>query len=234
MNFITMESARFSMRGAESRFRGRGRSVRDEFLELKQRGPQVLVTGDVPERVCRRATNRLLGHPDEDRHRVLALTDGEAAADRWLPDSYGVHDEGVTLIDPTDKRGQAASSTADGTADPGQLSRLVSETVDRWLPPEGAPPPAVLRLGVYSLESVLETEGVDAVQQLAYQLTGEVRRARGMGHYHLPREPDSEAVTNLRFVFDAQLELRTDGDDPDQRWRLPGRGTTDWVELGGP
>lgn len=223
------------MSGADSQFRGRGRSIRDAFQELKQRGPQVLVTGDVPEAVSRRATRRLLGHPDEERHRVLALTDSDAAGDQWFPGPYSAHDENVTLIGASELRGSAAVGAAtDATSENDVLVRQVDEEISAWCPSGQTPPPAVLRVGVYSLETLLEAHGVEAVRRFAYQLTGEVRRARGMGHYHLPREPGSTAVADLQFVFDARLELRTTAGAPEQRWHLPGRGTTGWVELGEP
>lgn len=217
------------------RFRGRGRSLRDAFQELKQRGPQVLVTGDVPEAVSRLATKRLLGHPDEERHRVLALTDSDTTDDEWFPGPFSAEDEDVTLIGASELRGSAAVGAAtDPTSDNDALVRQVDEEISAWCPSGSTPPPAVLRVGVYSLETLLETHGVEAVRRFAYQLTGEVRRARGMGHYHLPREPGSAAVSDLQYVFDARLELRTTAGTPEQRWHIPGRGTTGWVELDGP
>lgn len=216
-------------------FRGGGGNVHDAFRELKQRGPQVLVTGDVPESVSRRATRRLLGHPAEDRYRVLALTDSDEASDSWFPNGYAPDDEGVTLIGEQELRGSAAvGDTVMGEDAEDTLVRRVAEEIERWQPTEGPPPPAVLRVGVYSLETVLDTHGIEAVRKLAYRLTGEVRRSRGMGHYHLPREADAEAVDDLQFVFDARLELRTSPGGPEQRWHLPGRGTTGWAALDEP
>lgn len=215
-------------------FRGGG-GIHDAFRELKRRGPQVLVTGDVPEDVSRRATRRLLGHPAEERHRVLALTDSDEASDAWFPGEYGPADEGVTLFGEHDLRGSAVvGDTVDGGDAEDTLVRRVAAEIERWQPAEGSPPPAVLRVGVYSLETVLDTHGIEAVRRLAYRLTGEVRRSRGMGHYHLPRESESEAVEDLQFVFDARLELRTAPAGPEQRWHLPGRGTTAWATLDRP
>lgn len=205
------------------------------FSELKQRGPQILVTGDVPESVSRRASRRLLGHPAEHRHRVLALTDSDAPSDRWLPGDLGERDEHVAVVRTTSLRGStavAASPPAPGSGPDESLAALVDDEVTAWT--DGAterPAPAVLRVGVYSLESLLEENGVEAVRSLTYRLTGAVRRARGMGHYHLPREPGCQAVEELRYVFDARLELRADGVGAEQRWHIPGTGTTGWVSL---
>jgi hypothetical protein len=214
--------------------RGGEGTLHEAFRELKRRGPQVLVTGDVPETVSRRATRRLLGHPDEDRHRVVALTDSDAVGEAWFPDGYTPDDDGVSLIGEHELRGSALVGDAvDDRAGDSLVDRIDHE-VRRRQPDDETLPPAVLRVGVYSLETLLETQGIEAVRELAYRLTGEVRRARGMGHYHLPRAPDAAAVTDLQFVFDARLELRTAAGGPEQRWHLPGQGTTNWVALGQP
>ena len=214
------------------RFRGSREGVRETFQRLKRRGPQILVTGDVPESVSRQATRRLLGHPAEQRHRVLALTDSDASPDRWLPGDVGSDSTGVAVVEQHRQRGGALVQTRGSRVTDGErLATDVAAEVTSWLEETHQPAPAVLRVGVYSLETLLEATGVEAVRSLAYRLTGTVRRARGMGHFHLPREPGSQAVTDLRYVFDAHLELRENGNGPEQRWHIPGSGTTGWVEL---
>lgn len=216
----------------EVRFRGSGRGIQEVFSELKQRGPQILVTGDVPESVSQRATRRLLGHPGEQRFRVLALTDSDAKSDRWLPGDLEEDDESVAVVRENSLRGSTAVGTSGPATDPGgSLAARVSEEISAGMDDDAPPTPAVLRVGVYSLESLLEENGVEAVRALTYRLTGAVRRARGMGHYHLPREPESQAVEDLRYVFDARLELRDNGLGAEQRWHIPGTGTTGWVAL---
>lgn len=224
------------MTTGDVRFRGSGRGIQEMFAELKRRGPQILVTGDVPESVSRRATQRLLGHPDEHRYRILALTDTDAASDRWLPGDLREGDEHVAVVRTSSLRGGAGVAAAGQAPGSGEsLAALVDDEVAAWTDEVAEPPaPAVLRVGVYSLESLLEENGVEAVRALIYRLTGAVRRARGMGHYHLPREPESRAVEDLRYVFDARLELRDDGVGAEQRWHIPGTGTTGWVALNDP
>lgn len=214
------------------RFRGSGEGLRNTFQTLKQRGPQILVTGDVPEVVSRQATRRLLGHPAEQRHRILALTDSDVESDRWLPAGVDADSAGVAVVGETRLRGGTVAQHPGRDASAGEtLASDVADEVTGWLDRTDQPTPAVLRVGVYSLETLLEVAGVEAVRSLAYRLTGVVRRARGMGHYHLPREPESQAVADLRYVFDAHLELRENGRGPEQRWHIPGSGTTGWVEL---
>jgi len=214
-------------------YRGGG-NVRRTFQELKRRGAQVLVIGDVPEAVSRRATRRLLGHPDEERHRVLALTDSGVDDAAWFPGAHGPDDDGITLVGERELRGAAAADPATEPSRPETtVLRRINAEISEWEPAE-TPPPAVLRVGVYSLETLLEARGIDAVRTLTARLTSAVRRVRGIGHYHLPRAPDTDAVADLEPVFDARLELRHAGTGPEQRWHLPDRGTTSWVALGEP
>jgi hypothetical protein len=214
------------------RFRGSGEGLRETFQRLKQRGPQILVTGDVPEAVSRQATRRLLGHPAEQRHRVLALTDSDATSDQWLPGDITPESPDVAVLGQTRLRSAAAAQTGAEVVTRGEvLADDVADAVGTWLDTTQEPAPAVLRVGVYSLETFLEAAGVEAARSLAYRLTGAVRRGRGMGHYHLPRAPESQAVSDLRYVFDAHLELRENGKGPEQRWHIPGSGTTGWVAL---
>ncbi|MFW5934320.1 MAG: DUF7504 family protein [Halolamina sp.] len=214
-------------------YRGGG-SVRRTFQELKRRGAQVLVIGDVPEAVSRRATRRLLGHPDEQRYRVLALTDSAVGGAAWFPGECAPDDERVSLIDERELRGSAAADAPVG-ASPAEepVLRRIDAEIRAW-EPDWTPPPAVLRVGLYSLEPLLEAHGVDAVRRLTARLTGAVSRVRGIGHYHLPRAANADPVADLEPAFDARLELRSAANGPEQRWHLPGRGTTGWVALEDP
>ncbi len=61
-----------------------------EFLErLRQHGSDLLVTGEVPQRVTNRASRTLFGDNIHDRKRVLALTDaGISTADEHFPADF--------------------------------------------------------------------------------------------------------------------------------------------------
>lgn len=220
----------------DAQLRGAREDVRSTFQELKRRGPQILVTGEVSETVSREATRRLFGHPSEQRHRILALTDTDVSADRWLPDGVVEFDPDVAVVRAGALRGTTTTSlpATDGAAPAcggDGLATEVDAEVANWLDQTSGPEPAVLRVGLFSLETVLDEEGIETARSLLYRLTGIVRRARGMGHYHLPRVPESQAVEDLRYVFDARLELRETGRRPEQRWHIPGSGTTGWVPL---
>lgn len=208
------------------------------FRALKRRGPQILVTGDVPEYVSRKASRRLLGHPEERRHRVLVLTDSATEADEWLPVGLTGGSAGAEVVRAGFQRDTAAAAGPDAGGarvadepDGESVSTATWEAVEAWRTGRDVPPPSELRVGVYSLETLIEREGLRAVRSLLCRLTGSVRWARGMGHYHLPRDPMSDPVVDLQYVFDARLDLRNGGDGAEQRWHLPGTGTTGWVSL---
>lgn len=233
------------MTAADARGRGQDGGLSNAFHALKRRGPQILVTGDVPETVSQRASRRLLGHPEEKRHRVLVLTDSSDGAERWLPHGVSPDSDGAEVVRAGIQRSASASSSSpasSSTGPPGTgqnqlpyeretVARETQRAVEAWRRDRDVPPPSQLRVGLYSLGTLIEQEGLDAVRPLLCLVTGSVRWARGMGHYHLPREPGSDPVVDLQYVFDARLDLRTGGDGAEQRWHLPGTGTTGWVGL---
>lgn len=238
------------MTAADARGAGQDGGLSNAFHALKRRGPQILVTGDVPETVSQRASRRLLGHPEEKRHRVLVLTDSSDGADQWLPHGVTPDSDGAEVVRAGIQRSASASSSSpassspasssNGPSGPGQnqvpyereaVARETQRAVEAWRRDRDVPPPSQLRVGLYSLGTLIEQEGLDAVRSLLCLVTGSVRWARGMGHYHLPREPASDPVVDLQYVFDARLDLRTGGDGAEQRWHLPGTGTTGWVSL---
>lgn len=234
------------MTAADARGAGQDGGLSNAFHALKRRGPQILVTGDVPETVSQRASRRLLGHPEEKRHRVLVLTDSSDGAEQWLPHGVSPDSNGAEVVRAGTQRSATASSSSAASppsasgpspgADqiPSEREAVARETqraVEAWRRDRDVPPPSQLRVGVYSLGTLIEQENLDAVRSLLCLVTGSVRWARGMGHYHLPREPGSDPVVDLQYVFDARLDLRTGGDGAEQRWHLPGTGTTGWVSL---
>lgn len=219
------------MRARDRRSGSYGWDAVAAFEDLKRRGPQVLVIGDVPEPVSRRATRRLLGHPEEDRRRLIALTDSGVDSDDWFPSHLGTDAPDVTVVQD-DRRSMdlPAEDRADGKSE--WLSRAVEEEIRAWLDVGNETPrPAVLRFGLYSLATLVDAHDVRTVRRQCYRLTGAVRRARGMGHYHLPRDPADSDVADLRYIFDARLELRNDAGEAQQRWHIPGTGSTRWVRL---
>lgn len=231
------------------RARFRGDAPAHDFQEVLQRfkneGCNLLVTGAVSEDVTTHATRTLLGSPDVDRKRVVALADARngAAAER-LPSGVDPEGPDVWLVDQRTRRRSVpdAARNADvrfpTDADGGDaLVRLREEIVtaiDYYF--EAAADgldPADLRLSVASLDRLAHEHGPDDLARFVRGVGAMVLGVRGMAHYHLPRPDDDELVDRLSPLFDARVELRRrDGLPTEQRWHVPEYGrTTDWVRL---
>lgn len=221
---------------APPRFRGDSPVEFTSYLaELKQRGCNLLVTGEGDERVTRQATRRLLGSAAEHRRRVLVLAD-HAASDggAYLPPGVAPDDEDVAVV-PWNGGARSAAARAvpqDRDAGLAGLQAEICSTVTRLDVAAGGLSPAELRLGVVTVDLLLDRYDRDDVSHLLDAVTVQVRRVHGMGHYHLPVADDAGVVDDLDEFFDARIELRHgDGVTAEQRWHVPEYGSTTWVTL---
>lgn len=226
----------------------RGDRSTHEFQEVLKRfksdGCNLLVTGAVSEDVTNHATRTLLGAPDADRKRIVALADSrdEDVGER-LPPGVDSNGPDVWLVDQhAEQRSVPKAARSDDvelpTADDGKdaLSRLREEIVvaiDYFDGVDGGLDPAELRLSVSSLDRLVHEHDLTAVVRFARAVSAMVRGVRGMAHYHLPHPDDDEVVDRLSPLFDARIELRKrDGLPTEQRWHVPEYDqTTDWVRL---
>lgn len=220
---------------APPRFRGDSPVEFTSYLaELKQRGCNLLVTGEVGERVTRQATRRLLGSAAERRRRVLVLADhAESEGNAFLPHGVAPDDEDVAIIAwRAGARSAAAATAPDCEADVADLQPEICSTVTRLNVAADGLSPAELRLGVVTVDLLLDRYDRRTVRHLLDAVTAQVHRVHGMGHYHLPVPDDADAVEDLDEEFDARVELRQgDGVSAEQRWHVPEYGTTTWVTL---
>jgi len=226
----------------------RGDASAHEFQEVlkrfKSEGCNLLVTGAVSEDVTKHATRTLLGSPDADRKRVVALSDtrDENVSERLPP---GVDPDGpdVWLIDQQAHQRSVPAAARSGDLDlpagvesQDDLTRLREEIVaaiDFFDETTGGLSPADLRLSVASLDRLTHEHETSDVVRFARSVGAMVLGVRGMAHYHLPRPDDDDLVDRLSSLFDARIELRKrDGLPTEQRWHVPEYGqTTDWVRL---
>ena len=230
------------------RARFRGDCSAHEFQEVlkrfKQEGCNLLVTGAVSEDVTVQATRTLLGSPDADRKRIVALGDSRRRNVRErLPPSVAPDDPDVWIIDQdaTQRSVPKAAKSADvelptPTDDRTVLNRLREEVIvaiDYFAEANDGLSPSELRLSVSSLDRLAHEQDADAVARFVRSVSAMVRGVRGMAHYHLPRPDDDEVVDRLSSLFDARIELRKrDGLPTEQRWHVPEyEQTTDWVRL---
>lgn len=209
------------------------------LASLKRRGSNLLVVGAASGDTHTDACSRLLGDAPGSRTRVFVSTDGNCGtADRDARVSGDYH---VKYATTTRGAVAAAGSTADGPTlgdpdmtvtvdDLSSLGRAVGDAIDE----AGGDTltSAELRLCFDSLGPLLEDHDEQDVFRFLHALTSEVRSVRGMGHYHLPAPLDNRAVRTLRPLFDAVVEIRSQGDGAQQRWHLNEADiTTDWLDL---
>ncbi len=227
-------------------FRGEGSAPDFSKLlsELKTDGCNLLVTGEVSERVSARATRTLLGDPAADRKRILALTDSTVRrVEPRLPTGVRRDRSDVWIIDQ--RNDERSIPDRVGTADV-EIPTPYHERNDLWNLGEeivlavsffdttsGGLKPARLRLSVDSLSFLAEENSATELEYFLRMTGAIVRGVRGMGHYHLPMSDDAPLVNELSPLFDARIELRQrDGLVPEQRWHVPAyEKSTNWVRL---
>ncbi|WP_135827243.1 DUF7504 family protein [Halorussus ruber] len=226
----------------------RGDCATHEFQEVLKRfkhdGCNLLVTGTVSKDVTVQATRTLLGAPNADRKRVVALANSRRGnvAER-LPPGVDSEDSDVWIIDQQTCQRSAPKAARSGDVnfptvgdDTDALTHLREEiiaAVDYFQNEDDGLGPSELRLSVSSLGRLAHEHDADAVARFVRSVAAMVQGVRGMAHYHLPRQDDDEMVRRLSPLFDARIELRKrDGLPTEQRWHVPKyEQTTDWVRL---
>ncbi|WP_438267234.1 DUF7504 family protein [Halomarina salina] len=212
--------------------------VASALQTLKRNGSTLLVTGAVSDTVRAAVTRNLMGHPEENRRRILALIDAERSqpAD-YLPAGIATEDDETEVLDfRSDIRAATQVQSASSTARPPRRSTEVIRahlldaiTRARY---EESLAPGELRVGVVSLGPLLDEESLTDVLDFVRLLGNEIRRLNGMGHFHLPSE-DSELISTLMSSIDARIELCSpDRTAPIHRFHLSVIGeTTPWMRL---
>lgn len=229
-----------------------------EFLnllnELQATGCNLLVVGDARPDLFTRASANLLGDPTELRYRLLAVTDASprSVAER-LPDT----DESPRPLAETTKlvnhatvpRSVASAVGPDVTnldgiperrvADPelAGLKAALVEGIEEFAEQADGLAPAELRVGLDSLDALLDHYGEEVVRSLLREVGEAVSDHDAMAHYVLEEPYDSERVQSLADEMDAVIEVRSVdpdefGHDAQQRWHVADRGmTTSWIPL---
>ncbi|WP_137286749.1 DUF7504 family protein [Halorussus salinisoli] len=226
----------------------RGDCSTQDFQEVLKRfksdGCNLLVTGTVSEDVTVTATQTLLGAPNADRKRVVALADSRRGnVFERLPPGVESDDPDVWVVDQHARQRSVpkAAKSRDfdlpaANDDRDVLTRLREEIVAAigyFQETTDGLDPSQLRLSVSSLGRLVHERGPSDVAQFVRSVSAMVRGVRGMGHYHLPRPDDDDVVDRLSPLFDARIELRKrDGLPTEQRWHVPQHEqSTDWVRL---
>lgn len=194
-----------------------------ELSELKQTGCNLLVVGDgvVHKHACR----HLLGDGGS-RRRVFVFTQGTPVCACALDSLDGI-DREIVRYD--------AGESQDADSDERSLSQLGTDTVGKIGDLEaraGGFAPAELRLCFDSLGPLFVEHDPERLFRLLHVVTSRVRRANGIGHYHLRVDRTSDHVNLLEPLFDGLVEVRTVNGKPEQRWHLLGSDvSSDWIEF---
>jgi hypothetical protein len=218
-------------------------TVEPSLAVLKRAGAAILLTGSVPEREFDRASARLLGARDEVRHPVFVLHGRNLETARNRLSMAGFPPASATVLDYRARaRGASAAASANAERAPngdrgprvvpvGGGTRTLREAVRAAIGDDAASPGEV-RVCVDSLGSMIDSNGLAATREEIGGVCRLVRERRGIGHFSLDLDADSEEVEALAPLFDAVVELRPGDMGTEQRWRLTGTGhETGWFRL---
>lgn len=216
---------------------------------LKQRGSGLHVTGETPPWVRQHASRQLFGatrlrESEAPRRRVVVRTASEYDPAKYLPTGTQVNDDRVRVVShaqPT-RSTAAVSSPTDGVTGPtiddgpSRLAEAAVEAVESLVAIDGGVEPGELRLGVTSLQPLVEVSGVDATLEFCTTVAEATRQHGGMAHFHYPTAGTDTLAARLDERMDARIELRQrDGDPVQCRWQTPYpelNRELGWVDFG--
>lgn len=214
------------------------RNIAGTLDRLKRQGSRLLVTGVVGADVRAAQTRRLLGSPDEQRTRILALADGSSPSS-FLPDSVTPTDDRVHVVEHADTVRSGATASAEPLP-PGGLDDPLStfhtrllRTIRNECDAVDGFEPAELRVAVVGLGTLVDRDGFDRVARLVRSLGDAVVDHRGMFHCHVAGPASAPELSALSPSFDARIDLRhRDRLPPEQRWSITETGeSTEWMLL---
>ena len=225
---------------------GSGTADRAAFAQslsaLKDRGSNLLVVGAALEGAHREACDRLLGEIEEEpRRRVFVRTDGSSGCGLGpTANTNGAHAKVVVQAAQTRSAASVTCThpgiptTEVAEKDLGALATEIVGAIDELAAAAatGEPEPAELRLCFDSLVPLFAEHDQEEVFRMLNLVTTRMRQFRGMGHYHLPTDPDERTVRLLEPLFDAVIELRVRDGRPEHNWRLVSRDVeSGWLPL---
>ncbi len=208
---------------------------------LKRRGSGLLLVGPQPamQQACQRflgesqtePRQRLFVRTDGDCHHAREVSAGEPSASSTKVIERTTHTRSATTVPTINHGDEPETTTVTSDSLPG-LGIAISEAIEGFERERGELESGELRVCFDSLVPLLEDFGDEAVFRFLHILTARIRHVNGMAHFHLPAEMDSKIVRTLAPVFDAVVEVRTAGGEPQQRWQLVQQDvTTDWLSL---
>lgn len=213
-------------------------AVEPSLAALERSGAALLLAGSVPEQEFDRVSATLLGDPDEAGALVFVLHGRGVEAARRRLSIAGASPSAGTVVDHRATGRAGSASTTDETQPLDQEPEIVPvsggvralpEAVRETIGGASARSTGGPRLCVDSLESMIDSDDLEATSEVVEALSRIVREQDGVGTFLLPVAADSDPATALAPQFDAIVELRTSHVGVEQRWRLTGTGhETPW------
>lgn len=203
---------------------------------LKRRGTSVLVVGDLSADLEQALSRRMMGHPDESRFRLLSALKPMETPERWFPGSVGPDDDWVDVVDHCGlaRDAVAEADVAGQVGGPSTEADDVLAHVDDWVTSvdrEADPGPGDIRVGITSLDILLEREGIGAPRTVAEGVHRLMREHAGVAHIYFPRQRSSRVVQQITVWVDVVVEVRTNGGRPEQRWSVQDTVETSWFPI---
>lgn len=249
--------------GGEPAGAGDGTGFEAELNRLESAGAMVLVVSDASRSVTRTMCSQVLGGSfDASRRRVLGLIGNEVGTvDERLPDGARKDPAHLQVVEFTLSTRSAAASS--GTFQRGHDDATTGERNTAWGRPEdegrtevtddslaafgaalaksvgriedyaGTFEPQELRVGVDSLDSMIDIYGIEETQRFVHILRGLVKNLDGLGHVHLPAAPDDPDVSMIAPLCDVVVEVREVGDVAEYRLRLTDGPSSEWLPVPG-
>lgn len=216
------------------------------LTSLKRQGSCLLLVGADHDAALSKSCQRFLGDETAGpRRRLFVATDadGRSVRDRIRSTDGRPDDSEVTIVDWSTRTRSAVAGVAEAarapipeirveSEKPSELGIEISAAIAEFEAASGELDPAELRVCFDSLSPVLAEYDGETAFRFLHVLTARIRGVRGMGHFHLPVERDSQAVRTVAPLFDAVVEVRTRNGRAEQRWHLREQDlTTDWLSL---
>lgn len=210
-------------------------TVEPSLAVLKRSGAALLVAGSAPEEAFDRVSSTLLGDADEARTPVFALHGRNVQTARRRLSMAGVVPSEATVFEHRASARAVSVTSADATRPVTHGPEVVPvsdgvfplvEAVHRSVAERNCVTPGGLRLCVDSLQSMRRSTDPETMREAVDSLCRMLHEKRGIGHFLLPGDVDSDEVETLAPSFDAIVEVSAGAAGFEQQWQLTGTGHT--------
>ena len=214
-------------------------TICSELTQLKEKGGNILIVGDVPCDVFNDERAYLMKDSSSNRYDLFALLDRSPTELQHQATPVQLTPGQVDILDykaPVRSTSAAATSpqgTTCITPITGTLADLQHALIQSVAMHEHAGDGRTTDAQLYvdSLLPVIDEPSTDVTTFLK-PICRAVRGVNALGYFSLPIDRDMLSVYEIESAFDAMIELRVTEHGPEQRWLLPETGyTTEWFSI---